>query len=138
MNQTRIAVLVLALASSACADRLAPLNPVGEYEVSLLNGAALPVVLVQEPPPSGLTFTLHSGSLSLRADGSYTQHLCYGTPPAPPCQTSSVEQGTFTALGRTVTLTASSGYQRTMSLTPIALTWKGQDGWDGYTFTFRK
>lgn len=102
------ALAALAVLATGC-SRDSPVEPdeqvVGSYTLMAFNGEALPTVAVQEP---GGTLEIVSGSLVLRADGTFTEILnIIVTPTGEEAQEVEEElAGNFSVSGRTVSFSS--------------------------------
>lgn len=116
-----LAIGCLALLGAACSS--GPIDPseaiAGTWELSTINGQTLPFVWQTQDANNSVSFA--SGTLTLRSDGTFTDHTEFsvkvdGTNQSQPLESS----GTWKISADTLTLTPTEAPEYTM-------TWNGSD-----------
>ena len=112
----RLAVLaMLALATAACGDDddggTEPTDITGTYTLRTIDGDALPFTLFTAAQNAGTKREVTSGSVTLRADGTYSDRFDFRDTNQTGDETDQFDatDGTWARTGNTITFSASTG-----------------------------
>jgi hypothetical protein len=114
-------VALVLLSGAACSS--GPVDPsdaiAGTWSLSTINGQTLPFVWQSQDENNSVSFA--SGTLTLRADKTYTDHTDFSVKVDGASQTQPLESsGTWTLVDNTLTLTPAEA-------PPYSMTWDGSD-----------
>lgn len=126
--KTNVLILIIAVAAAGCTEPLSPSRFVGTYQLSAVNGTALPVTVAALPGTCTTQFSF--GRLTL-ADGAFTFAYFYADAcPGGQFGTSGMTSfgGGLTVEGQTVVLRAIDPTSPTQSVIEAHFTISGSEG----------
>lgn len=110
---TRCSIVALVSALMACGEGTVPGDVSGSYQLSTVNGAPVPVVLV--PSATQCNYAVLSGVIELE-NAAFSSYTAFGCAPSTTVGAELSEIGTFTRAGNSLTVTRQGGGQYTFTV----------------------